>query len=644
MAVVKFELLHREPYLEGHSFGDTGMYERIDGLLHYAVDPAHPRNRDIVDLGLAARDADGRVHSSGDVCLLVPTDPARANRRLLVELPNRGRKRLTRYLLRAANEPTPTSSIPAGDGFLMRHGYTLAWIGWQWDVRRSDALMGLDAPLAAGVHGQTMVRFQPAARHCTHLLADLNHLPYPVVDLDDPDAALTVSDYRNGPRTVIPREQWRFASDLSGEVAPDTRYVYLPAGFEPGKVYDLVYTTAHAPVVGSGLLAVRDGAAFLRSASNDNPLAGRIDWAIGFGVSQTARMLRHFLALGLNLDEAGQQVFDGVLPNVGGGRQGEFNHRFAQPSVQPTPSPGYATPADDGGLLERQRAVGGVPKVMQTNSSAEYWRGDAALLHTSLDGTHDLPPDPESRIYHFAGTQHDPGEQHPSQLPLDGSAGRYRFNWVDYTPLLRAALVNLDRWVSAGIEPPPNVHPRLGDGTLVRREKVLAQLARLALPGLVLPDEARLQRLWQIDLGPDADRGIVRFPVEITGAFPALVPALDGDGNEVAGLRLPDLTQPLGAHIGWNPRHPDTGAPEQVLDYKGATLLFPRTAAECTATGDPRPAIGERYSGRDAYFSRVLTDARLLARHGHLLEEDIVAVLADAATRFDSLHGETAPE
>jgi len=178
----------------------------------------------------------------------------------------------------------------------------------------------------------------------------------------------------------------------------------------------------------------------------------------------------------------------------------------------------------------------------------------------------------------------------------------------------------------------------------VRREKVLAQLARLALPGLVLPDEARLQRLWQIDLGPDADRGTIRFPVEITGAFPALVPALDGDGNEVAGLRLPDLTQPLGAHIGWNPRHPDTGAPEQVLDYKGATLLFPRTAAECTATGDPRPAIVERYSGRDAYFSRVLTDARLLARHGHLLEEDIVAVLADAATRFDSLHGETAPE
>jgi len=185
MAVVKFELLRRESYLDGQPFGDTGAYERIDGLLHYAVDAAHPRNRDIVDLDLAPRDADGRVSFSGDICLLVPTDLARANRRLLVELPNRGRKRLTRYLLRAANEPTPTPTIPAGDGFLMRHGYTIGWIGWQWDVRRSTALMGLDPPRAAGVRGQTMVRFQPAARHRTHLLADLNHLPYPAADVND---------------------------------------------------------------------------------------------------------------------------------------------------------------------------------------------------------------------------------------------------------------------------------------------------------------------------------------------------------------------------------------------------------------------------------------------------------------------------
>ena len=153
MAVVRFELVRRGPYLEGQPFGDTGAYERIDGVLHYAVDPAHPRNRDIVDLDLAPRDAGGRVRFSGDVCLLVPADPARANRRLLVELPNRGRKRLTRYLLRAANEPTPTPTIPSGDGFLMRHGYTIGWIGWQWDVRRSAALLGLAAPLAAGVRG-----------------------------------------------------------------------------------------------------------------------------------------------------------------------------------------------------------------------------------------------------------------------------------------------------------------------------------------------------------------------------------------------------------------------------------------------------------------------------------------------------------
>ncbi|HEV2126536.1 MAG TPA: alpha/beta hydrolase domain-containing protein, partial [Chloroflexota bacterium] len=473
--------------------------------------------------------------------------------------------------------------------------------------------------------------------HCTHLLADLNHLPYPAADVDDPEAILTVSDYRNGPRSMIPREQWRFASDLDGEVVADERYVYLPAGFEPGKVYDIVYTTEHAPVVGSGLLAVRDGTAFLRSTADENPLAGQIDWVIGFGVSQTARMLRHFLALGLNLDQSGQQVFDGVLPNVGGGRQGEFNHRFGQPSVQPTPSPGYAIPVDDAGLLQRQRAVGGVPKVMQTNSSAEYWRGDAALMHVALDGTRDLPSVAETPIYHFTGTQHDPGELCPGQTPLDGSAGRYRFNWVDYTPLLRAALVNLDRWVSEGIEPPPNVHPRLNDGTLVDRAEVLAQLVQLELPGLVLPDEDRLQRLWHVDAGPEAARGVVRFPVEITGACPALVAALDSDGNEVGGLRLPDLTQPLGTHTGWNPRHPDTGAPEQILDYKGATLLFPHTIAERDAAGDPRRSIEDRYPCRDVYLERVEIDARLLYSRGYLLEEDITVVLADAAARFDAV-------
>ena len=203
-------------------------------------------------------------------------------------------------------------------------------------------------------------------------------------------------------------------------VADDT-HLYLPSGFEPGRVYELVYRTRIAPVVGTGLLAVRDCVSFLRYAQGpENPCAGAIDWTFGFGVSQSSRFLRHFLHLGLNLDEENRQVFDGLLPHVGGARRGEFNHRFAQPSVQNTPSFGHLFPyADDeqvdpftgraDGLLIHQRARGGMPKIFTVNTSAEYWRGDCSLLHTDPQGTHDVPLPADVRAYLFAGTQHGPG-------------------------------------------------------------------------------------------------------------------------------------------------------------------------------------------------------------------------------------------
>jgi hypothetical protein len=639
MTVVTFETLRREPYQGGQAFGETGAYERVDGRLHVAVDPEHPPNARIVDLGLAPRGGDGRVRFSSDVCLLIPAEAERGNRRLIVELPNRGRRRLPRYLLRAPIGAAGTADIPPGDGFLLRRGYAIAWIGWQWDVVRSEALLGLEAPVAfqdgRPVSGRTILRFQPNIAHTTHLLADLSHQPYPTADVDDAQAELWVSDYRNGPRSAIPRERWRFAGEQDGEVVPDARYIHYPEGFQPGKVYDLLYTTHRAPVVGCGLLAVRDGASFLRYATTlDNPLAGRIDWTIAFGISQTARMLRHFLWLGLNLDEEERIVFDGVLPNVGGARRGEFNQRFGQPSIQPTPSPGYLPPYDDTALLANQRAIGGAPKVVQTNASAEYWRGDCAYLHLAPDATGDLPPDPDTRIYYFAGTQHDPSEIEALQTPMDGARGRYRYNWVDYTPLLRAALVNLDRWVSEGVPPPPSAHPRLADGTLIPRDAVLEEFADGRVPGLHLPDPDRLPYLWQVDAGERAQEGIVDVPVEVLGRLPAFVSAIDADGNETGGLRLPDLTAPLASLAGWNPRDPATGASEQILDYKGATHPFPRTFEERLASGDTRRSIAERYADLAEYLALVAARADALVAHGYVLPEDRDALLADAEVRY----------
>lgn len=650
MPVIDLLVQRCGPYADGSDFGATGPYERIDGLLTFAVDPELAVNEEIVDLRLAPRDTDGRVRFQADFCLLQPSDPARGNRRALVELPNRGRKLAPRLFNRAPAEVPPTANVPAGDGFLFRHGWTVAWIGWQWDVYRSDALMGLVPPLALDdgkpLRGRTVVEIHPNAQETTRLLANRQHRPYPAADLEQPDAVLTVREWEDGPTTIIPREQWRFARERSGEIVPDAEHVYFESGFQAGKIYDLVYETVGAPVVGVGLLAVRDVASFLRYDGPPNPSAGRIDYVYGFGMSQTGRMLRHFLHLGLNVDEQGRKAFDGLIPHVAGARRGEFNHRFGQPSSQSTPSFGHRFPfADDAlddpfgnghyGLLDRQRERGHAPRIFYTNTSAEYWRGDGALIHVDLRGERDLDDAPEARAYLFASTQHGPGSLPQTRLNTnDGGMGRYGFNVVEYTPLLRAALANLDAWASADVEPPASAHPTLGADTAVERAEVLRRFAEF--PDIELPDATRLPVLRTVDLGEDAGAGVGRYPVIEGEEYPAFVSAVDEDGNELDGLRLPDVTVPLGTHTGWNPRAPESGGAEQILPMQGFTRWFAATHDERVRNGDPRRSIEERYAGRDEYLALVRAEAEQLAAHRYILPEDIEIVVGDAAIRWDA--------
>src|SRR5579884_1897105 len=275
MAVVRLEVRSRAPF----PFG----YERVDGTVHYAVDPDSPANRAIVDLDKAARGADGRVSYEADFCLLQPADPARGNGGLLLDVPNRGRKVAVRMFDRAPSEAVPTENIDPGDGFLFRHGWTVAWTGWQWDVVRSPALMGLDAPSALEngkpIEGWTICEFQPNERGRSHLLANRVHHPYRVANADDLKAKLYERDWMDGPRREIPRDRWRFAREEDGRpVAADT-HVWLDDGFAPGRYSEVVYRTNVCPVVGTGLLAVRDCAAFLKygDATAGNPAAGRLD-------------------------------------------------------------------------------------------------------------------------------------------------------------------------------------------------------------------------------------------------------------------------------------------------------------------------------------------------------------------------------
>ena len=649
MAVVSINIQRRSPYADGRAFGDVGPYDRLDGEITFSVDPEHEANREIVDLNLAPRDAEGRVRFTSDLCLLIPHDPSRGNHRLVVELPNRGRKLIPRYVNRAAPH-LPTAEIPVGDGWIFRHGISVAWIGWQHDVYRNDVLMGLQAPEALidgnPIRGEVIVEIQPNFAEHTRLLANRVHRPYRAADVDDPDARLLVRDHPYGENTEIPRSSWRFAREEDGRVVPSNEHVYLESGFEPGRIYSVIYTTEGAPVVGTGLLAFREIASFLRySQDADNPLAGAIERVYGFGVSQTGRMIRHFIHLGLNLDEEDRMAFDGLNPHVAGARRGEFNHRFAQPSVQPTPSFGHLFPFADremndpygsgsDGLLKRQRAKGGVPKIVYTNTAAEYWRGDCSLMHTDPNGERDLEPDPDTRIYLFASTQHGPGSLPPGRLsPDEGDKGSHDFNVIAYQPLLRAAWINLDRWVSEGTEPPSSIHPRLADGTVVKNREVVEQFSKF--PGIVLPDPDSLPVIRVLDLGPRQHEGIGRYPARPGKIYPAYVSAVDENGNEIGGIRLPDLTVPLGTFTGWNTRAAETGAAGQIMKMQGITCFFAPTKGERESLDDPRTSIAERYPNKGAYLEQVRAAAEKLVDERFVLAEDVDNILADAAERYD---------
>jgi hypothetical protein len=645
MAVTALEIKTCSPFAQGTAFGDVGPYEQLDGTVHFAVDPAHPSNAGITDLQLAPRDAHGLVRCWADVRILKPAALQHGNHRLLLDIVNRGNPTVLTNFNSAVGRMEP------GNGFLMRQGYTVVWCGWQDDVPATPGLIRIQVPEAVDADGKPIagkiaVTFQPDTHVQVQLLSDRQHQPHPARNLDDPDATLTMQEHEDAPAQTISRQQWSFARLEGGRVVPDATHIYLASGFVPGKVYQVVYTTVGAPVIGLGLLAMRDIVSFLRyaSAPEGNPCAGQVQYAYTFGRSQSGRFLRHFLYLGLNQDERDRTVFDGLIPLVAGGGRGEFNQRFGQPSNANKYSvknlfPFHDTTQTDpdtgrtDGLLARLATRGKLPKIFFINTSSEYWAGHAALTHTDPDGKRDLAPSETVRIYHFAGTQHGPGNlQLTDTGTRDDSHGQHKPNSVDYRPLLRAALVNLDRWVTAGQAPPPSLHPRLDDGTAVPPAHTAATFQ--AMPAVHFP--AHLRSIARLDFGPGVDEGITTLlPPQAGTPYPNLVSAVDADGNELAGIRLPDISVPLATYTGWNVRHPDFGGPGQTLSLLGSTMPFPATRAERQAAGDPRPSIEERYASKQDYLHRVQQAAETLVQQGYLLAEDLATVTEQASQRYD---------
>ncbi len=656
MPVIQLEITRRAPYAGGESFGDAGVYEQIDGTAHYAVDPLHAANAGITDLELGPRDADGNVRFSADFTLLTPQDAARGNGSLLYDVVNRGRKTVPGRFNNSGRPTMPADPLHPGDGFLMRHGYSVLFGGWQADVPRGVGLIGLQVPDAQDDEGKPLVgkimcQFQ--ATHFTDffLLADRQHTPHPAVYEDEPDAALTVRDHPNEPAQPIARDKWRFIRFEDASVEPEPCHIFMEDGFEPGRIYQLVYTTRGSKIVGLGFAAMRDIVSYLKYASADegNPCAGAIQRAHAFGASQSGRFLRHYIHTGINTDENGNMALDGIISHVAGGMRGEFNLRFGQPSkdvcyIIPDLFPFADTVQSDpvtgksGSLLDALMERGHLPKIMFTNTSAEYWRGDAALIHTNFADMSDAPEESEYvRRYHLAGSPHGSGSFPPIKVrPSDGVRGQLPFNIIEYNPLLRAALANLDEWVRSGVPAPASRHPRISDGTAVESYTLAEKFRRI--PGVEFPDVPT--RAMRLDYGPEAHLGRTTTLPPVAGEqYPALVSNVDDDGNEIGGIRLPDLTVPVATYTGWNLRHPDIGAPGLVIGITGGlagwVLPFAPNSATRAAAGDPRPSIAERYLSRDDYLDRTRQAAEALAGEGYMLEEDIPDCLRRAGVRYD---------
>ncbi len=626
----------RTAYLDGRPMGDVGPYEVWRGRVDFAVDPQSAANRSIVDLDLAPTSPAGRVEFSADVEMLVPADLNRARGTLLYEVNNRGRKLCLNMFDTGA------------DHFLLRHGFIVVWSGWIAEVPPDNDLLRLDAPPA--LHDGRPLRGKVRCELTTDKPADrLNAYDrdnlggYPPTPRGLQQATLTWRLREWEPRVPIPRDQWRL------EVTPPPesphRYalpkveVVLAGGFQPGYLYELIYEAEGSVVQGLGLAGIRDLVAFLKHDTSDrNPLrtadgqpAART--ALAFGVSQSGRCLRCLLYWGLNVDQRGRMVFDGLMPHVAGGGLGFFNHRFASPSRYNSQHVNHAYPCDmfpftygdeshptlktADGILRASRASGQVPKVMHVQTSAEYWHRSGSLVHTDPLGRRDAEIPPEVRIYAIAGAQHSPGDNQPKprgdgQLPL---------NPTDYRPVLRALLLALERWVCDGTPPPQSCYPRLEEGTLVPWTQDASGWQ--ALPGVRYPEV--IQRPAQRDYGPEfAERGILAYhPPRTLGYFPVLVPRYDETNNEQGMVRLPSIAVPLGTYTGWNLRHREIGAENQLLSLMGSYIPLPRTAAERRATGDPRPSLQERYGSFAAYRTAFETAARQLVEQGFLLPEDV---------------------
>ena len=611
--VVGVDIATRVDVQNGAAFGDAGAYELLTGRITFAVDPANARDQVIVDLDKAPRNAAGKVVFSADLSIMKPKDRTKANGTLLLDVVNRGNKTVLGSFDRA-------SPADVGDGFLLRRGFTIAWVGWEFDIAQREGAVGISVPAAGGVKGRVRATLTPTSSTPTGTFADL--IRYAPADAVAASATLSVRDGALGLPAAFKRAEFKL----------DGNDVALEGGFQAGRTYELEYEAANPPVAGLGFAAVRDTAAWIKYAP-DAPV--KAERALAFGASQSGRFLRTLLYFGFNGDEKNRLVFDGVMAHIAGASRIDLNRRWATPTSlaqfdatsfpfadQALKDP--ATGAEEG-ALDNARAKDFKPKIFYTNTGVEYWGGarSAALIHTTPDGAKDLALPDNERVYFLTGSQHGPARFPPAEARL----GAQRENPNDYWFTMRSLLVAMDDWLRTNKAPPQSRYPQLANNTLVPAAKV----AFPALPGVRAPQ--------QLPAGPRAPNPLVAKDGGAGTTLPYLVPQTDKDGVELAGVRLPDIEAPLATYTGWNFRNVGVGGEDTLYPLLGSYIPFPATAAARAVAKDPRAAIAERYASKQAYLEKIRTAADKLVADRFLLADDLPAVLDRAGRHWDLLTG-----
>ena len=648
----------REPFADGHEFPITGAYEKLVGKVYGEIDPRNRLNRIIVNLDRAPRNRRGRVEYRSDFFILKPADMARGNGKIFFDAPNRGGKRLLSFLNDAPATNDPSAVADAGNGFLMRQGYTIVWCGWQADLMPIKNWLVLDVPVATNrgkpivskvrteiVVDEKNVKSQP-------LSADERVKSYEAASRDKSRATLTVREKSYGKRIPVPETSWEFAASSKDPstgketIKPSSKDLYLHEGFKPGHIYEFIYPAKNPLVLGLGFAVTRDLISFLRYETKDaigkpNPLASSkqstgIGHAYAWGRSQSGRYLRDFVYHGFNEDESHRKVFDAIAPHVAGGGRLYLNYEFARPVTSSQQHTNQLDPelfphaynvikdAQTGrrdGILKRPRTD---PLVFHTQTSTEYWQKRGCLAHTDGKGN-DLRIPNNVRIYVIASARHN--SPFGSEPVKDGT--QQRINPLPAGDVLRALMVAMDLWVTKGISPPPSRYPTARDRTLVSPK-------RNNFPKI--PDvrfAALHNRQLFLDYGPHIRHGKMKIhpPQSVNkGEYHILVPKADEDGNDVAGIHLPAVQVPVGTFTGWNLR-PRGLAEGELAGLLGSFIPFAKTKVQRRRTRDPRPSIQERYKNRDDYAQQFSRAARLLVDQRYLLSEDAERMIAEAKKR-----------